>query len=645
MKSKTWFALIAVILFISLLSGACTPLQATENPATEPPASASPAESGATITIGTIDKFASFDPADATAEPDLENILNINEGLLRHKPGTTDLEPALATGMPEVSPDGLTYTFTLRDGIKFGDGTPLTAKTYVAQLTRLMHSLTNCPNNSSYYAMNSLVQPYVQTITAPDEKTLVFKLNTYAAFFPQILATAYYVPTNPATFPLYTCVPLPPAPIYGVGPWYVSQYNVGDQVVFEPNPFYNGDLKPQVGKIILKQFADEQALSKAIQGGQVDIAWANTDNSFDAVFLDPLKKVSGLHIGTVNGGDLVFMIINHSMAPMDDPNVVKAIASAVDRQALVEAIFNGWATPAYSPIPAGWFAMENTFDSMYGAPDLDKARQYLAASGYTAGNPLQLNLSYSAGGAHMPLIKKQLEATGAIQITLTAVDSDTFQTQLWAGKTYSAGVTSYFSDFADPAQPLAGFIYYNNGTNINALPPGALANKASQMSAMMNKTDDDRDPADRAALFKQIQEIYADLVVTLPLDLANEHVVFRDGIQGDAQYGSPEALNIGPMLEFYYSTLSLHPASAPAAPAALEMARIPPQANPRQRCWFSPIPLKPVAFSGRICCLYPKEILPWATGPATHLVSIGITVWYDVIRPSTVTLCMPLSSM
>jgi len=604
----------------------------------------SPANSAATITIGTIDKFASFDPADATSELDMENILNINEGLLRHKPGTTDLEPALATGMPEISPDGLTYTFTLRDGIKFGDGTPLTAKTYAAQLTRLMHSLTNCPNNSSYYAMNALVVPYIQTITAPDEKTLVFKLKTYAAFFPQILATAYYVPSNPATFPLYTCTALPPAPIYGVGPWFVSQYKVGDRVVFEPNPFYNGDLKPQAGKIILQQFADEPSLSKAIQGGQVDIAWASLDNSFDAAFLDPLKKVSGLHIGTVNGGELVFMIINHTMAPMDDPNVVKAIASAIDRQAMVDTIFGGWATPAYSPIPAGWFATENTFDTLYGAPSLDKARQYLAASGYTASNPLQFNLSYSSGGQHMPLIKKQLEATGVIQVTLTAVDADTFQTQLWAGKTYSAGVTSYFSDFADPAQPLAGFIYYNNGTNINALPPGALANKASQMSALMNKTDNDRDPADRAALFKQIQEIYADLVVTLPLDLANEHVVYRDGIQGDAQYGSPEALNIGPMLEFYYSTLSAQSASAQVAPAALANAAIQLQASPR-RCLINPIPSRTLARPRRNCCLYLSEILPWLNGPVTHYVSFGISDRHAVSRPAMLMLCMPVWSI
>ena len=103
---------------------------------------------------------------------------------MKWKPGTTDLVPDLATDMGTISRDGLTYTFTLKDGIKFGDGTPLTATVYAAQLNRLLTIGPKCPNDVA----DSLAVPYVKSITAPDDKTIVFTLTTPIAFFPQILA-------------------------------------------------------------------------------------------------------------------------------------------------------------------------------------------------------------------------------------------------------------------------------------------------------------------------------------------------------------------------------------------------------------------------------------------------------------------------
>ena len=112
-----------------------TPTSATtESPttsasqATTPAAiqSGTPSTSTNTIIIGTTDSIASLDQADAYARRDWELIKNICEGLLVWKAGTIDLAPGLATDMGTVSSDGLTYTFTLKDGIKFGDGTPST---------------------------------------------------------------------------------------------------------------------------------------------------------------------------------------------------------------------------------------------------------------------------------------------------------------------------------------------------------------------------------------------------------------------------------------------------------------------------------------------------------------------------------------
>ncbi len=302
----------------------------TEVPATEAPTAAPPEKN--TIIIGTTDTIASLDPADAYAVHDWELIKNTGEGLLKWKPGTTELQPGLAVDFPEISEDGLTYTFKLRPGIKFADGLDLTASLYASQLNRLLTIGPTCPNNVA----GALATPYVESITAPDEETVVIQLKSAVGFFSQILAGAPYVPSHPDIFKADECVLFPEAPIYGVGPWFISQYTQGEQVVLEPNPNYNGELTPQVDQIIVKYFRDPQTLSLAVQNGEVDIAWR---------FLGPelvgqLEGIPDLAVKTIDSGPIRYLIINHTMAPMDDPNV----RSRQSRQPSTAMRFPTWYT-------------------------------------------------------------------------------------------------------------------------------------------------------------------------------------------------------------------------------------------------------------------------------------------------------------
>ena len=380
MKHKSFYVLAAVVLLLSMVLGACaqqpTPTEAppvvteaaaptevppteapppTEVPATEAPTAAPPEKN--TIIIGTTDTIASLDAADAYAVHDWELIKNTGEGLLKWKPGTTELQPGLAVDFPEISEDGLTYTFKLRPGIKFADGLDLTASLYASQLNRLLTIGPTCPNNVA----GALAVPYVESITAPDEETIVIQLKSAVGFFSQILAGAPYVPTHPDIFTADECVLFPEAPIYGVGPWFISQYTQGEQVVLEPNPNYNGELTPQVDQIIVKYFKDPQTLSLAVQNGEVDIAWR---------FLGPelvgqLEGIPDLTVKTIDSGPIRYLIINHTMAPMDDPNVRSAVAAAIDRDEISDVVYNGKATPLYSQVPPGFLGASEAFDTMY----------------------------------------------------------------------------------------------------------------------------------------------------------------------------------------------------------------------------------------------------------------------------------------
>lgn len=583
MKPKSLFSFMTFILVVSMILTACAP-SATPAPTTEPPteepaatateampvetptseASATPAESAGagTIIIGTTDKIASLDPADAYAVRDWEVLKNISEGLLKWKPGTAELTPALATGMPEISADGLTYTFTLRDDIKFGDGTPLTATVYAAQLNRLLTigPGATCPNAVA----SSLATPYVKEITAPDEKTMVFTLTSAIAYFPQILAGAPYVASDPKTFTADTCVLFPTAPIYGVGPWFIKQFTAGEQIVFEPNPYYTGENKPQVDQIIVRDFADPQTMSLAVQNGEIDIAW----RLLGPELISQLEGVAGLHVGSVSGGSIRYLIINHSKPPMDDPNVVKAVASLIDRDEISDTVFGGKVSPLYSQVPPGFLGASEAFDTMYASPNMDKAKEYLAASEYSTDKRVQLELWYppehygASTAAWMQVIEKQLEASGMIDVELKPQEWSTYLPALVGGQSYPAGVLGWFFDYPDSSNYLDPFVYNGGqGTSVTTKEAGSANGKpinetAAKLVDLLTQADSETDLTKRTDLYKQAQDLYAELVVTLPLFYEAEHVTFRDNISGMTGLASPETLNIGPTLEFNYFTLS-----------------------------------------------------------------------------------------
>lgn len=592
MKHNRWFSIFALLIVASMILTACastsgrgaalTPKPVTTSAPTQGAASTTAPTSAATsaatqaatqsatqatgkntIIIGTTDTIASLDPADAYAVRDWELIKNISLGLLVWKPGSLDLAPGLATDMGTVSSDGLTYTFTLKDGIKFGDGSPLDATIYAQQLNRLLTIGPKCPNDVA----DSLAVPFVESITAPDAKTIVFKLKSPIAYFRDILASPPYVASDPKIFPTDKCVLFPTAPIYGVGPFYISQYTQKEQIVLLPNPYYTGDLKPQVDQIIVRDYADPNTMALAVQNGEIDVAW----RILSPEQLTPLKSVSGLTVGSINGGGIRFLVINHTMKPTDDPNVDKAIASAIDRNQIVDTVYGGNVSPLYSMVPPGFLGASQSFDTAYTAPNLDQAKKYLEASGYSASNPLKLDVWYppehygASTVAAMQLIKKQLEATGEIQVNLQAQEWSTYIPALTGGKSYAVAILGWFFDYPDSSNYLDPFVYNKGeGTNITAPASGStygtpINDQAKQLVDLLNKADVEQDPAKRAQEYQQAQDLYAQMVVTIPLYFVAEHVVYRSNIKGSSTYATPETLNIGPNLEFNYATLTKTP--------------------------------------------------------------------------------------
>jgi peptide/nickel transport system substrate-binding protein len=250
-----------------------------------------------TIIIGTTDEVNSLDANDAYATHDWEIIKNTGMALMSYTAGTADLVPGAAVDFPVVSNDGKTYTFTLKDGLTFADGTPLTADAYVYAWDRF---------NTLEGQVSGLVQVYVEGVEAPDDKTVVYNLSNAIGFFPALSATAPFVAVNPATFPADALVQFPET-IDGIGAYKMVSHVPGEQMVLEANASFSGTA-PAIPNVIVKYFADPTTMASAVETGEIDVAW----RTLGPVESTRLQDVEGLTVMKVDAPSLRYLVFNHT---------------------------------------------------------------------------------------------------------------------------------------------------------------------------------------------------------------------------------------------------------------------------------------------------------------------------------------------
>jgi len=249
-----------------------------------------------TVIIGTTDEVHSLDAQDAYAVHDWEILKNTGVSLLSYVPGSSELITGAAADFPEVSEDGKTYTFTLKEGVTYADGTPLTAQDYVTAWERI----------GLEGDVSGLIQLYVVSVEAPDDQTVVYNLTDAFGFFPALAATAPFIPSNPNQFPADELVFFPEE-MDGIGPYRMVSYVPGEQMVLEPNPNYFGEDAPITKNVIVRYFADPTTMSNAVEAGEIDIAW----RILGAVEAVRLQDVEGLTVTKIDAPALRYLVFNH----------------------------------------------------------------------------------------------------------------------------------------------------------------------------------------------------------------------------------------------------------------------------------------------------------------------------------------------
>ena len=484
-----------------------------------------------TIVIGTTDSLQnSFDPAQAYDYFGSEVIQNTAETLVTYEPNATEPSPKLAAAMPSVSPDGLTYSFELRPGVEFHDGTPLDAEAVKFSLLRARDF-----GNKDAEAAGFLLSG-IKDIATPSPTTVVITLSTPNVTFLSRLAysvASIVSPTAYANHVLAGSETEGPAvtakyktdTVVGSGPYKLVVYKEKESVDFEANPDYWGDA-PKTRRIRVRLFDKSSALKIALQNKEVDIAFRSLQPDENTFF----KDRPGFNLVEGDGPGIRYVVFNVTSKPWDNPDMRRALAAAVDREGVVREVFKGSAKALSSMIPPLFPSSEPKWSQLYG-PGTDKALvdRYLTAAGVPAGQKVDVDFWYSPthyGDTEADVarvITQGLEATGRFEVTVSNVEWTEYGQKRKAGE-IPVFLMGWYPDYLDPDDYLEPF------ADPNIFDPAKWED--SKMLDLVHASQRELDPAKRADILKQAQAHMADQTPYVPVFQIPQFAASTDAVSG-----------------------------------------------------------------------------------------------------------------
>ncbi len=482
------------------------------------------------ISIGTTAKIRTLDPADAYENAAGMLLYNLGDRLYTYESGTTTLQPQLATELPKISPDGVTYTIPLRSDVVYHDGTPFNAETMRFSLQRFME------NGGS---PSSLLSNIVESVQATGEYELTFKLKQPFAAFPDLLTFSGLVAISPSAYQIGEGQ-FKPDTFVGTGPYKLVSYGT-DSIKLDVFEDYWGENPTNTG-VDIQQFSSPANVYNSFRRGAVDLTYGTLD--LDQISsLEKQSQSEGWQVISNRSNGIYVLTLNMKDEALKKPEVRQAIASIIDRPLLQQRIFQGQVEPLYSLIPTTLSKYyEPVFKEKYGDGNFAQAKQLLTQAGYTPQNPLKLQLWYrsnlrtNADAATTIKAVAEQELDGAIQIELQSVESATAYNNLDKG-VYSMFILDWTPDFFDPDNYIQPFLSCAKGSVATGCEEGESKLWGSfyysdQVNQLIARERQEQNPATRLQIFGELQEIVSQDVPFIPLWQGKEYVFARQGIQG-----------------------------------------------------------------------------------------------------------------
>ncbi len=473
-----------------------------------------------TLVYATTDKISDMDPSNAYDFHTWELFRNISRGLLAYKPGTTETIPGLAKSY-SVNEAGDVYTFELREGINFSDGTPFTAEAVKWSIDRVMR----IGGDPSW-----LVTDFVESVEVVDDYTVRFNLTGSIGFFPDVVATVPYFPVNPNIFPADTWVNDPSelegGVLPGLGPYKIVSYKRDEEVVLQKNSKYYGE-EPEIDQIVIRYYADATTMRLALENKEVDLVYKDINPSDK----EDLLEMDNYASYEIPSSYIRYLCFETSESYFSDARLRQAVAALIDRQDLIDKVFLGQMEPLYSMIPRGMKWHTDAFEDELGDGNVEIAESLLSDAGYSSSSPFEFELWYTPshyGDTEVDVaevLKAQFEKTDMVEVTLRSAEWSTYIDN-WDTKTMPSFLLGWYPDYMDPDNYTAAFAGTSGSKGMG------IYFSDSEWDALFREEKTTIDQERRGEIFRQLQQMWTEEVPTAPIFQGKLYIFAQPDVKG-----------------------------------------------------------------------------------------------------------------
>lgn len=422
----------------------------------------------------------------------------------------------------EISDDGLTYTFDLRDGVTWHDGEPFTSADVVFTLTAALD-----PANQARTAADLAA---VSSVTAPDDDTVVVELSRPFAPILQSLSLAIHpehllgtelTAGTPPNETAYAAAPV------GTGPYMWKEYRPGEQLLLEANPnYFKG--APAVGEAVMVAVADYDTAAARLAAGEIDMS------EVTGAQLGLVEGIDGYSVNSVPSTNVYAIALNTADPLLADPRVRVALNNLVDRQALVDLLEAGLGEPALSPL------VNTSVETDAGASlatDAAAGTALLEEVGWVKGDdgtwtvdgsPVSLTLHDGFAPQIAEVVASSLRDQGIAVELITGEYSDIFG-QLFADP---SGFQMLTYSFGAPSDPDSVYILFHSQATLANGGFNAFGYANAEVDAALDQARIESDPAARAAAYADFQQAASSDPGYILLHTAPVHMVIADSVEG-----------------------------------------------------------------------------------------------------------------
>ena len=494
-KRLTAFLLLAALL-CAVLTG-CGGGSADQTPAEKDPSTdAAPVANEITVGIAN-DLDDSLDPHKTVKAGTREVMFNVFEGLVKPTPDG-DLTPAIAEDYT-VSEDHLTYTFTLREGVKFHNGDPVTAED-------VKYSIDRCADDSEG---EPLVPAFliIREVQVVDEKTVTITLTEPSNEFLSYLTAAIL----PAGYDGQDTAPI------GTGPFKFVSRAAQDTIVLEKFDEYWGD-PAYLDKVTFKIVENADSLMMSLQSGAIDLC--NHLPTTQALQLsDDFYIVEGC-MSLVQA-----LYVNNAVAPFDDVRVRQALCYATDRQQIIDLAFDGYGSLVGSsmyPTLGKYFDDSLTDTYTY---DTAKAKELLAEAGYPDGFDMTMTVpsNYPQHVDTAEVLAEQYKAVG-INVEIIPVEWNSCISDVYVGRQYQTTVVGVDASAMTARAMLERFNSQAGNNFVNY--------QNDEYDALFQQAITCYDDAEQTGIYKQMEKNLADNAANVYIQAPADLVAVRKGLEG-----------------------------------------------------------------------------------------------------------------